>query len=157
MPRHREPAPCSHRSLCQLRDTCGSAFPLQNALRKQILWLDVTTRNPLVRGKCRPARGRALPPVTEAEIQPAAGAEPEPSPLYPRAGRAESTWELPLEPSRVRISLISLTQRRLQRRLRAGLGSPRAEGEHKPSTHRSQGSALRPQHPPGAWGAQIWH
>lgn len=83
------PALCTHRSLCQLPDSCGFPFPVQNALHKQIrcLWRPQCHHTEPRRsgGRVTLPRAEILPPVTEAEIQPEAGAAPEPTPLFPRA------------------------------------------------------------------------
>lgn len=83
------PALCTHRSLCQLPDSCGFPFPVQNALHKQIrcLWRPQCHHTEPRRsgGRVTLPRAEMLPPVTDAEIQPEAGAAPEPTPLFPRA------------------------------------------------------------------------
>lgn len=104
VPRQREPALCTHRSLCQLRDSCAFPFPEQNALHEQIrcLWCPRCRHTePLGLGWESPAlsrhsasgnRGRN-PTRAWSSLSPARlSCEP---PSAERAGRAEGTWQLP--------------------------------------------------------------
>lgn len=150
VPWQREPPPCTHRSLRQLRDSCGLPFTAQNALHRQIQFLGCPqchfTEPPWFGGgRVTLSRGEMLPPVTEAEIQPQAGAAPEPTPLFPgaalsragRRGRKQLAAACRAQEGPARLSLLFPRPGGNHRGgCRAGLGSPTAEGR------------CGPQHPP---------
>jgi len=92
VPWQREPPPCTHPSLHQLRDSCGLPFTTQNAPHGKIQFLGGPqchpTELPWFGGRVTLPRGETLPPATEAESQPGPGAAPQPTPIPPGAHRS---------------------------------------------------------------------
>lgn len=89
MPRQREPRLCAHTARsasCQTAVAFPSQCKMLSTSRSGACGLlSVTTLSPVGLGEVTLPRAEMLPPVTEAEIRPEAGAAPEPTPLFPRA------------------------------------------------------------------------